>query len=120
MRNRTSALAYIVGVVGSLLVVALLVKAMQRYNQPTPVNQARVEERRKALADIHQAEAKGLNEYGWVDQGKGIVSLPIARAKELTLQDYKNPEAARKTMITRADKANFVPPKAPEKPSQYE
>jgi hypothetical protein len=120
MRNRTSALAYVVGVVGSLLIVALLVYAMQSYNRPAPVNQARVDERTKALTEIHQAEMKGLNEYGWVDQGKGIVSLPIARAKELVLQDYKNPADARKEMIGRADKANAVPPKAPEKPSQYE
>jgi hypothetical protein len=120
MRNRTSALAYVVGIVGSLLIVALLVYAMQRYSRSAPVNQARIEERKKALAEIHQAEVKGLNEYSWVDQGKGIVSLPIARAKELTLQAYKNPEAARKEMIARADKASAAPPKAPEKPSQYE
>lgn len=118
--RKTSALAYVVGVVGSLLVVALLIYAMMRYNRPAPVNQARIEERKKALAEIHQAEEKAVHEYGWVDQGKGIVSLPISRAKELVLQEYKNPEAARKELVARAEKANAAPPKAPEKPSQYE
>jgi hypothetical protein len=120
MRNRTSALAYVVGIIGSLLVVALLVYSMYRYTRPEPVNKARVDERKKALAEIHQAETKVLNEYGWVDQGKGIVSLPITRAKELILQEYKNPAAARKELIARADKANAAPPKAPEQPSKYE
>src|SRR6185436_8209471 len=93
-----------------------LVYTMYKYAHPAPLGQGRIEERRKALSEIHQAEARGLNEYGWVDQGKGIVSLPIARAKELMLQEYKNPAAVRSNMMARAEIANFVPPKPPEKP----
>jgi hypothetical protein len=116
MNNRTSSFAYVIGILGTLLIVACLVYTMYKYTHPAPVGQVRIEERRKALAEIRQAEAKGLNEYGWVDQGKGIVSLPIARAKELMLQDYKNPAAVRSNMLARAELANFVPPQPVEKP----
>lgn len=120
MNNRTSSYAYVLGILGTLLIVVALVYTMYHYTRPAPVGQARIEERRKALAEIRQAEAKGLNEYGWVDQSKGIVSLPIARAKELMLQDYKNPAAVRSNLLGRADLANVAPPKPPEKPNQYE
>src|ERR1035441_5082299 len=72
-------LAYLVGILGSLLIVAALVWAMQRYTQPPPLGEDRVAQRRKALADLRAAEATELESYGWVDQAKGVARLPIAR-----------------------------------------
>ena len=97
-----------------------LVRYMQKATAPAPVNQARVEERKKNLHDLRLENAKVLNAYDWQDQPKGIVRLPVARAMELTLLEYKNPAAARSNLIARADKANVVPPKAPEAPGKYE
>ena len=48
------------------------------------------------------------------------MSLPITRAKELMLQEYKNPAAVRSNMIARAEVVNFVPPPPPAKANQYE
>jgi hypothetical protein len=93
---------------------------MYRYTHPAPITQNRIAERKKALAEIRSAEAESLNHYGWVDQAKGIVRLPIDRAMELMLQEYQNPAAARSNLVARADKASAPPPKAPEQPSKYE
>ena len=120
MNNRTSSFAYVIGILGLSSSWPCSYTRCITTHHPAPVGQARTEERTKALAEIRQAEAKGLNEYSWVDQGKGIVSLPIARAKELMLQEYKNPAAVRTNMIARADLANVPPPKPPEKPNQYQ
>ena len=44
-------LAYLIGILGSLLIVAALVWAMQRYTQPPPLGEDRIALRKKALAD---------------------------------------------------------------------
>jgi hypothetical protein len=108
------------GVLGSFLIVAALVWAMNYYTRPAPLNQARVEERKKALMEIRAENERGLNTYEVTDAGKGIVRLKIDRAIELTLEDYKNPAAARTNLIARAEKAAAASPKAPEAPSKYE
>ena len=41
------------------------------------------------LADLHAREAELLYSYGWVDQEKGIVRIPIERAMELTVQEAR-------------------------------
>jgi len=38
------------------------------------------------LATFHQAEDQVLNNYGWVDQQKGVVQIPIERAMELVVR----------------------------------
>ena len=112
--------AYAIGILGTFLIVALLVLAMQHYTKPAPVGANRVEERYKFLQDQRAADAKALTEYEWIDKDKGIVRLPVQRAVELTLQEWQNPAAARSNLISRVEKATAAPPKAPEKPSIYE
>jgi hypothetical protein len=118
-RERTG-LAYLIGILGSLLIIAALVWAMQRYTQPPPLGEDRVAVRKKALADLRAAEASELETYGWVDQAKGVVRLPIAEAMKLTLRDWQDPAAARSNLIARVEKATAVPPAAPAKPSAFE
>ena len=112
--------ASFVGVLGALLVVVVLVAAMKHYTKPAPLNQARVDERKKALTEIRAENERGLNTYEVTDAGKGLVRLKIDRAMELTIEAYKNPAGAQKDLAARADKASAPPPKAPEAPSQFE
>ena len=46
------------------------------------------EGRAKALADLRQKEKAQADSYGWVDQSKGVVRLPLARAMELTVREH--------------------------------
>jgi hypothetical protein len=118
--SERTGLAYVLGILGALLIVAALVWAMQRYTQPPPLGEDRVALRKKALADLRATEATELENYGWVDQPKGVVRLPIAEAMQLALRNWQNPAAARSNLIARVEKATAVPPPAPAKPSQFE
>jgi hypothetical protein len=113
-------LVFALGIFGSFLIVAALVWTMVRYTQPPPLGEDRVAVRKKALSDLRAAEADALNNYGWLDQAKGIVRLPIAEAMKLAQLEWQNPTAARSNLIARVEKATALPPKAPEKPSQFE
>jgi len=117
-RSKTTLVVYLIGIIGSFLILAGLVRLMYHYTHPTPVGQERAEFRTKNLATYRSATAEALANYGWVDQGKGIVRLPIDQALELTLQQWKNPAAARSNLISRAEKAYGAPP-APGK-SEFE
>jgi hypothetical protein len=119
-RSESNLTLYFVGVLGAFLIVAVLVWAIYRYANPAPLGTNRTQERQKNLADMRATDAT-LNQYGWADQGKGIVRLPINDAMKLTIKDYQNPEAAKKEIGVRVDKANPAPPPPPpEKKSIYE
>jgi hypothetical protein len=77
--------------------------------------------RTKALAELRAAEAQALNNVGWVDPAKNIVRLRIEDAMTIVERDWgQNPAAARSNLITRVEKATAAPPKAPQKPSEFE
>lgn len=46
------------------------------------------EGRAKALADLQQKAAAEAATYGWIDQSKGVVRLPVDRAIELTVKEH--------------------------------
>ena len=85
--------------------------------RPAPVNAARIAERKKFLTEIRLAEAQALGHYGWVDQSKGVVRLPISRAIELVLAEWKNPAVARSNLVARALQVHAPPPEAPAAPA---
>jgi hypothetical protein len=109
-----------VAVVITCLIFAALVWKMRQYTTPPALGAARIAERTKALADVRAAEAEGLNNVGWIDPVKKIVRLPIAEALKLAEREWQNPAQARSNLIARVEKANALPPKAPEKPSAFE
>jgi hypothetical protein len=119
-KKEFTAWPYIVGVIGSFLVIGCLAWAIHKYTQPEPLGHTRAAERAAALSEVRGTEADALNHAAWLDQGKGIVRLPIADAMKLVEREWKNPAAARSNLIARVEKATAVPPKAPEKPSQFE
>ena len=73
-----TALAYIIGIVGSFLIVAGLVWAMHHYVQAPLLGEERAAFRAKTLMELRAAEAEALEHPGWVDPVKGVVRLPIA------------------------------------------
>jgi len=115
-----SAAVYFIAIIGTFLIMAWLVSFVRKYTQPPPLNQARIEERRKAFAELEASNAEMLNNYGWVDQGKGLVRLPIARAMDLTVEEWKNPSAARSKLLALAEKSAATPPPAPPPKNPFE
>jgi hypothetical protein len=93
-QSKTTLVVYLIGIIGSFLILAGLVRLMYHYTHPAPVGQERAEFRKKNLATYRTAAAEALANYGWVDQGKGVVRLPVDQAIE----------------ISRAEKAYGAPP----------
>jgi len=120
-RGQWGALAYILGILGSFLIGAALVWAMRHYTQPPPLGEDRAAVRAKALSELRAAEAEALTTPAWIDQGKGLVRLPVEEAMKMVGQEWgRDAAAARSNLVARVEKATAPPPKAPEKPSQFE
>lgn len=118
--RQTGALIYLLAIVGSFLIIGTLAWAIHRYTQPPPLAEDRAAVRAKALGEIRAAETEALNNVAWIDPAKGLVRLRIEDAMALVQREWRNPAAARSNLIARVEKATAVPPKAPEKPSQFE
>jgi hypothetical protein len=111
---------YVAGVVGTFLIMAALVGLMRRYIRPTPVNEARIAERRKAAADASLAGHQ-LESYTVIDAAKGLYQLRISQAMEMIIHGSKDPALARSNLLARVEKFNPPPPKPLEPPpSQFE
>ena len=119
-RSASRVIPVLIAVAGACLVFAALVWATKKYTQPAPLGADRVAERTKARAELTAAETDALNNAGWIDQPKGLVRLPIAEAMKLAEREWQNPAQARSNLLARVEKANALPPKAPEKPSPFE
>lgn len=78
-----------VAVIGGFLIFTLIVVVAYLPNRGAPVQQGTksADERIKILSDVRTKEIGMATSYGWVDQQKGVVRLPVERAMELTVQD---------------------------------
>jgi hypothetical protein len=70
-----------------------------------PGSKARAAERLKARDELRHKTAVALANGGPIDTNKGIVRIPIARAMQMTVEAYQNPDAARSNLVARAQKA---------------
>lgn len=96
---------YGIVIVGCFLLMLYVARGMYHENNPGRVNSGRAAERIKARDELRASTTRALAQGGMVDTNKGIVRLPIARAMELTVQGYKNPESARSNLVARSKKA---------------
>jgi len=119
-KNQGAAFIYFVAILGTFFIVAFLIWATKQYTQPAAISANRAKERAEQLQSVREAAAPLLNDYAWQDQEKGFVRVPIERAMELTVKEWKNPTEARATLIARMQEATALPPPPPEEPSEFE
>jgi len=119
-RQNTRIAANVLAILGTFLVMAFLVGLMRHYTATPSLAADRAAERMKILADFKAVNAPLLEKYDWQDKDKGIVRVPVARAKELVLEEWQNPAAARSNLMERAAKAFAPAPKPPEPKNPYE
>ncbi len=98
-------------ILGAFLLMAFLVRQMTRVAQPAGVGADRGAARAKDNATIRADGAAALESWGYVDQPRGIVRLPIEEAKKLTIQGYQNAATFRTDVLARSEKASAPPPK---------
>lgn len=80
-----------VGVLGTVLLVAIVVGLQVLYYSMTDAELARKDAPivSTALADYVSGQREKLDSYRWVDQSKGVVTIPIARAMDLVVQEVR-------------------------------
>ena len=118
--GRTKTVVFVVAILGTFLLMAFLVRQMIQRTNPPPVGAERAAARAKDNADIRGAGVDQLNSYGYVDQAKGVVRVPIEEAIKVTIQGYRNPGVFHSNLVERVEKATAPPPRPPEQPSEYE
>jgi len=107
--SKTGLGIYVIAALGALLIMAILVGITRKYTQPAPLGADRAALRTAALIELRGLENKELNEYGWVDQGKGIVRLPVERSMQIVVQNGKDTAALRAMITNRVVKATAPP-----------
>ena len=96
---------YGIVIAACFLMMFYIVRGMYIENNPGRVNSARSAERIKARNELREKTSTALLEGGAIDTNKGLVRIPIARAMQMTVEAYQNPEAARSNLVARAQKA---------------
>ena len=112
--------ANVAAILGTLLVKAFLVALMRHYTATPSLAEERGAERMKILNEFKAVNEPLVEKYDWQDQAKGIVRVPLVRAKELVLQEWQNPAAAHSNLMARAAEAFAPPPKPPPVKNPYE
>ena len=78
-------------VVGGFAIFILILVVAYLPNKPAPLPEGTKtpEERAAILRELRAKETAAATTYGWVDQTKGVVRIPIERAMQLTVEDLK-------------------------------
>lgn len=93
------------GVLAACLLLGALAWVAVHTTQPPGLDRARADLRRQNLAELRAAEKTALETYDWIDPFRGIVRLPVARAMELSVTVWKDPQAGRSNLLSRLEKA---------------
>ena len=73
---------------GTIVVFALLVLLVSKLSDGGKVEVvANTGDQPPSAAELREQEAETLSTYGWVDQDKGTVRIPVERAAELLIEE---------------------------------
>src|SRR5450432_1879669 len=98
-KTYTSASGAAIAFIAASVIFAVLVVAVKFLVNVPEIDADSAAVRTKALAEIRATEAKAINSFGWADQSRGIVRLPIETAMQMTEQDWQNPAKARADLV---------------------
>jgi Fe2+ transport system protein B len=118
--QKTRTGAYVIGILGTFLVMALLIWLMRTYTSVPSLAETTAANRMQIMAEFKAANSPLLEKYHWQDESHGIVRIPVEAAKELVLSEWKDPAAGRSNLLARAAKAFAPAPKVLPKPNKYD
>ena len=101
----------VVAILATFLLMAFLVRQMVKVTRPAPVGANIGAARAEENAKIRAAGVDAAKNWGYSDQARGMVRLPIEDAMKLTVQGYQDAAAFRTDLVARAEKASAPPPK---------
>lgn len=119
-QDRPPNMAILVTVIGLLIGLVVVVIGVFEYFRAqvgSEISSKVLEHQSTALRDLRAMEESRLTRYQWVSQKDGVVRVPLPRAVELTLKDYR--EGAARPGET-APTAAAAAPGGPEAPAAGE
>lgn len=119
-RQSGAVLPYFIIIVGAFLALSAIVWQTRDAARPESLGGSRAHFRKQKLSELRVADEQSLTAYAVVNADKGIYQIPIERAIETMIREWKNPQEALARMASRVDLATAVPPPPPEAPSEFE
>lgn len=119
-RQSGAVLPYFIIILGAFLALGAILWQTRDAARPETIGGSRAYLRKEKLSDLRTTETGSLNGFAVVNAEKGIYQIPIDRAIEATIREWRNPEEALARMASRVDLATAVPPPPPEAPSEFE
>lgn len=89
LRKQPASLGAVVAILVGFALFLILIAFVYLRRQPAPLLEndgLAPAQRAQTLADLRTQDQQELTTYGWIDQGKGVVRLPIDRAMELEVR----------------------------------
>ena len=99
---------YFVGVIATFCLGIVMILGMYHYAKAPAVDEARHGERRRNLAELRAQAKQQAETYGVINADRGQYRLPVARAMDLTAQEWRDPAAARSNLLART-RATLAP-----------
>jgi len=89
-----SAPTVLVGTVGLVLlaVIVLLLEVLHHRTTQAETYRKVVAEQPQELRQVQAQQLEQLNGYRWVDQGRGVVAIPLERAIDLLVEEARGGE----------------------------
>ena len=83
----------VVGIVGAILLFAIIVGLQALFYRMEEGERSRkvYEQPDQALQQLDADQLGTLTSYGWVDQQRGVVHIPIERAMALVVEESRTP-----------------------------
>ena len=111
---------YFIILVGAFMAMAVILWWSRDGSRPSVIGAERAVLRKQNLATSCADAKKTLESYAVVNAEKGIFQIPVEKAIETMIREWKNPEAALVQLAERVDLATTLPPPPPEAPSEFE
>lgn len=85
-----------IGVWGSLITFVIVILLQAAYYQQTYINDVRKASEYPQTVEMLEKQEQELEGYKWIDKDKGIIAIPIEKAKEEVIKELQQ-QAAPKT-----------------------
>ena len=95
--SESSTLLSAIGWIGVIALFLLIVLIAYYPNRPPAIGDDMKESRLATLNEVQSKQQSAINSYGWVDQSKNIVHIPVNEAAALLVKELENsePEASK-------------------------
>ena len=87
--SQRSVLFSFFGILGTFLLFLLIVFVAYLPYRPRPVDTQQIEDRKAKLSDYRAKVDKEIDSYGWVNQPKSVVRIPVSEAMKITVRKYE-------------------------------